>query len=313
MVTKYTYEFVKESFEEEGYTLLSEKYINNNTKMFYICSNGHEHSIRWSDWQQGHRCLECSGNLKPSYELVKDSFEKEGYILLTKEYKNRSTKLNYICPSAHKHKVTWSNWKRGTRCPTCYLLSKYGKTNSSWAGGVTKDKVPLYKTYHPQLSLTEKTRLHIDEKGRNLLEVSCAKCSNWFVPNRSDVSNRLCALDGKIKGEHRLYCSQSCKNSCEVYGKRAVDYLDLTPKELPYTPEELQIWSQEVLSRANYICEICGQKAEHAHHIQPKKLAPILALDPENGLALCKDCHYKYGHADECSTTNLASIVCKNY
>lgn len=51
----------------------------------------------------------------------------------------------------------------------------------------------------------------------------------------------------------------------------------------------LATWSQEVLKRVDYICEICGGSAEHAHHIEPKKLQPFLALDPDNGLAVCKN------------------------
>ena len=46
---KLTYEFVKEQFEKEGYTLLSEKYINCFTKLDYICPKGHKHSISWEN------------------------------------------------------------------------------------------------------------------------------------------------------------------------------------------------------------------------------------------------------------------------
>jgi len=45
---KLTYEFVKESFEKEGYKLLSEEYINCEQKLDYICSKGHGHSIGWN-------------------------------------------------------------------------------------------------------------------------------------------------------------------------------------------------------------------------------------------------------------------------
>ena len=94
------------------------------------------------------------------------------------------------------------------------------------------------------------------------------------------------------------------------HGKNSLSYINLDQKEDYYTPQELSIWSKEVLKRAKNKCEICGKKAEHAHHIEPKKLVPGLALDPENGLALCKNCHYKYGHVDECSTGNLAATKC---
>lgn len=49
MSKKLTYEFVKEQFGREGYELLSKEYVNNCTKLFYICPKGHKHSISW-DW-----------------------------------------------------------------------------------------------------------------------------------------------------------------------------------------------------------------------------------------------------------------------
>ena len=60
---------------------------------------------------------------KVSYEAVKASFEKEGYTLLTKTYKNNKQKLEYICSSSerHKHSVTWAGWcpPKKARCPYC--------------------------------------------------------------------------------------------------------------------------------------------------------------------------------------------------
>jgi len=56
---------------------------------------------------------------KLTIEYVKDQFEKEGYILLTKEYKNCSQKLEYVCPKGHEHAISWDNWKAGRRCYYC--------------------------------------------------------------------------------------------------------------------------------------------------------------------------------------------------
>jgi hypothetical protein len=121
---KLTYEFVKESFEKEGHILLSEKYINSVTKLDYICSKGHKHNICWADWSQGHRCSTCAGQTKPTIEQVKESFKNEDYILLSEEYVNSNTKLNYICPKGHNHNIRWGHWKRVQRCPTCAVKPK---------------------------------------------------------------------------------------------------------------------------------------------------------------------------------------------
>ena len=128
-------ETVRRSFEDEGYTLLSDVYYNNRTKMDFICSNGHRHSINWNDWKDGHRCAVCAGLAKPLYSEVKASFEVERYVLLSKEYHNAKTKLDCICPNGHHYSVSWHNWCMGIRCPICHKLSLVGAGNPAWKGG----------------------------------------------------------------------------------------------------------------------------------------------------------------------------------
>ena len=119
-----TYDLVKESLDGCEYTLLSKEYINARTKLYYICPKGHKHSMTWCHWQQGQRCPYCDGNAKLTLEQVTESFKQEGYVLLSKEYTNAKTKLNYICPKGHKHSMAWSNWQQSKRCPSCAGLSK---------------------------------------------------------------------------------------------------------------------------------------------------------------------------------------------
>jgi len=56
---------------------------------------------------------------KLTYEFVKGQFKKEGYELLSKEYRGAHDKLRYRCPEGHEHSITWGNWKHGYRCPYC--------------------------------------------------------------------------------------------------------------------------------------------------------------------------------------------------
>jgi len=119
MPKKLTYEFVKGSFEKEGYELLSSEYVNSKTKLKYICPEGHRHNITWQNWSANHRCPSCAGNIKLHIEFIKKSFEDEGYTLLSEEYINNRQKLNYTCPNGHEHGTTWFNWSTGHRCPYC--------------------------------------------------------------------------------------------------------------------------------------------------------------------------------------------------
>lgn len=188
---------------------------------------------------------------------------------------------------------------------------KMSINNGNNKGNVTKLGLPLFNTFAERLSPAEKTRCEQDSNDRKLLKVKCSKCGKWYVPSIDAVKRRYYSLIGSKAGENRLYCSDECKDKCEVFGKRAVDYLCLRPDDYEfYTDRELKIWSKEVLKRADYRCEICGGVAEHSHHIQPKKLEPGLALDPYNGVAVCKICHYKYGHSGECSSFGLTLRKC---
>lgn len=123
MSKKLTYSFVKEQFEKEGYTLLSKEYINSSSKLEYRCPKGTVYKISWNKWQGGRRCPCCTpkGRFRHrSIDSIKVEFEKEGYILLTKKYKNCDQKLEYICNNGHKYSTSWDSWtSKGNRCAIC--------------------------------------------------------------------------------------------------------------------------------------------------------------------------------------------------
>jgi len=122
--TKKNFTIIKKEFENEGYRLLTIEYKNSYQKLEYICPNGHKNNMPWRNWQQGHRCPYCCGNMKPTIEFINLKFKEEGYILLTTEYINSKQKLEYICPNGHKHSITWSKWQQKRRCPYCNSKSK---------------------------------------------------------------------------------------------------------------------------------------------------------------------------------------------
>jgi len=54
-----------------------------------------------------------------TYNRVKNFYRKEGYKLLSQNYKNANEHLQSICPNNHLYISTYANFKRGTRCQTC--------------------------------------------------------------------------------------------------------------------------------------------------------------------------------------------------
>lgn len=139
MSKKLTIGFVKEQFEKEGYSLLTKEYINNHKSLEYICPNGHCWSITWNSWQQGTRCVECSGLKKLTIDFIREQFKKEGYTLLSKKYINALNKLEYYCPKKHKRSIRWNDWQQGKRCAKCDDEVKVGENNPNWNPNLTDE------------------------------------------------------------------------------------------------------------------------------------------------------------------------------
>ncbi|HOA30522.1 MAG TPA: HNH endonuclease signature motif containing protein [Clostridia bacterium] len=70
-----------------------------------------------------------------------------------------------------------------------------------------------------------------------------------------------------------------------------------------YVSPEFRKLRNEVLEEARYKCQLCKQKgrltrATIVHHIMHVRTNPELALDKENLLAVCKDCHETECHPE---------------
>lgn len=52
-------------------------------------------------------------------------------------------------------------------------------------------------------------------------------------------------------------------------------------------------WRKLILHR-DKLCQMCKRKvATEAHHVKPLEKYPELALDLDNGMGVCRDCHEK--------------------
>lgn len=61
-VKKYEFEEVKEYFQNEGYTLLEEEYLNVFTKMKVECPKGHIYYVNFHNFKSGYRCPNCNSS-----------------------------------------------------------------------------------------------------------------------------------------------------------------------------------------------------------------------------------------------------------
>ena len=156
-----------------------------------------------------------------------------------------------------------------------------------------------YETYAHKLTVEESPK-----KGKNgKLLVRCTKCGSYFTPTILEVRNRVNALEGKISGEHRLYCSQECKDACEIY------WVSYDPYTKHAQLERDPAWAKRIKEEANYVCERCGSKENlEAHHEIPVKVSPELIFDEMNGICLCHDCHMKAHSESGCTLADVRKI-----
>ena len=132
MPQKLTYDQVHKVFEDGGCELLSEKYKNNNTKMRYKCCCESISEICLNNFQQGKRCMKCSGNKKYTYEEVKKIFKEAKCELLEKRYKNSSTKIKYRCSCGEINQAKFNHFRQGHRCNKCGIEKISGKNNYNY-------------------------------------------------------------------------------------------------------------------------------------------------------------------------------------
>jgi hypothetical protein len=177
-------------------------------------------------------------------------------------------------------------------------LSNIGKHDGEkchlWKGGVRKLNIPLYETYGHQLEIYEEIRCNENR----YLEVRCTYCGKWFVPKASDVKRRVKVINGKSRGELRLYCSEGCKKQCPIFGKKPTQIMKedairagrIQPEE---PNREVQTDLRKlVLARDNYICQICGSTNNlHCHHKRGIWQDQLESADIDMCITLCENCH----------------------
>ena len=125
MPNKLTYQYIKKSFEADGFMLLSDEYVNAHTQLKYLCPDGIVRSITWNNWKKGYRHINRPITEKLTYQYIKECVENRGYKLISDRYINSNIKITVECSIGHVYNVTFHNFKKGSKCPYCYGNVKY--------------------------------------------------------------------------------------------------------------------------------------------------------------------------------------------
>ena len=105
--------------QSHGGKCLSDRYVDNRSKLKWRCSEGHEWDAVPSSVKGGTWCPVCAGNIPLTIEhMQKIAIERRGKCL-SEAYINEQSNLRWMCLNGHKWEATPNNIKRGTWCPTC--------------------------------------------------------------------------------------------------------------------------------------------------------------------------------------------------
>jgi len=282
MGQKLTIEYIREDFENDSYDLLTKIYINNLQKLDYICPNGHRHSISWNKWQQGRRCPECFSNkMKMKINFILYSFKKEGYILLTKTYKNNRQKLKYICPNGHKHSIAWRHWKQGRRCPECFVNSikiEIEFIKQSFENDNYKCLTKKYINAHQKLEyICPKGHRHSITWDKWKQGKRCPTC--WLLHNRG------C-------NHHSWKGGISKEPYCQDWGK---DLKEFVKERDGYKCMNPDCWGKDNML--------------HVHHIDYNKKS----CGPENLITVCRSCNSRANKDREWHEAWYKAILHRRY
>jgi hypothetical protein len=122
---KFTLEYVKDYFLNNGCKFLDNEYVNNRFSHNYQCSCGNKNKINFYTFKKGARCARCSSNEKFTLKYVKDYFSSNRCEFLDDEYVGIHHPHKYKCSCGNFSKICFNNFQHGKRCMKCSGSEKF--------------------------------------------------------------------------------------------------------------------------------------------------------------------------------------------
>ena len=211
---RYTIEYIKNFFEDNGCVLLSEVYKDNRTLLDYICNCGEVSKIRFYNFKQGVRCKKCGGTEKLTLKYVEQYFEEHGCKLLETEYINARYKMKYICECGEKNIINFNHFQQGKRCKKCGIKNRSGKNSYNYDPKITDEERKL-KRFYPEYYIWRKS-VYVKN------DYTCQKCfQRGVILNAHHIINYSSNKELRLDGDNGITMCKSChKEFHHIYGKK---------------------------------------------------------------------------------------------
>jgi hypothetical protein len=128
-ITKYSFETVQSIFNINNCTLITTVYNKNTDPLKFICKCKDEIEMTFKKYLVQLCCNKChsktlSRRFKYTLNEVQKIFQNNNCELVSTEYKNQITNLDYICECKNKTKISFKAFLNGQRCQECAIQKR---------------------------------------------------------------------------------------------------------------------------------------------------------------------------------------------
>ncbi len=118
--------------EASDYILHTKEWVDYTVFLDITCPNNHRQGVSWYNFEKGHRCRYCSGNIYTIDTIREKAADlAPNYKIISDTYIDRETTLLWLCPENHKCEISWASIKNGVKCDKCHKTVSYGQKSTN--------------------------------------------------------------------------------------------------------------------------------------------------------------------------------------